>query len=359
MKGKQLEIQQVITEIDNPCPDDNLISNYKDFLKIRDILFYYQFNFNVFQSLVELTFNLWDSTVRINRISLLQSIRKYGYYRNDPSNVKTILLCKSPSLPIEINIKLFWIFKQCYNQNQTLSKKRVEYAAQICNTLLINRSLCEDDEKWLCENAEKSEMILNRLLRYPQKSVIITAWSKENFGKDKFRNRRAELISWIIDYELDFVIDREILIEDFEYLNSLDKKIIDNYIDDKSVDYQLKKELNDIFSNKVRIDIDDEQQDLNFIKLNKRFYPVPMTSHRLIPVWIPDFESLNTMFFEKFDTIIQLSMVWGIAYSRISIPQKTELLKKYYSEETYWTLLKICKRYKLLDLLKWLKEVVE
>jgi hypothetical protein len=358
MEGRKLEIQQAIIEIENPYPNDNLISCYKDFLEVRDYLKYYQFNVKVFTSLIELTYHLWDSSERINRISLLQAIKQYGYFINPKKSKYEIPICKTPKLPVEINTKLFGIFKHCFNPIQKLSKNRAEYAAQICNTLLINRTLCEDDEKWLCDNAGMSKMILNRLLRYPSKSDVITSWVKDSFLKDELRPRRAELISWILDKNPDYEVDKNILIDDFEYLNSLDKKAVDNFIAEKSIEYQLKKDLKDIFPNTIKFDSDDEHHEYDSINLTTRFYGMPTKGHVAIPLGVPDFERLNTQFFNELNTTIKLTMIWGITYSRMSNIQKTELLKKYYCYNSYWSLLKISKRYKLLDLLKWMGEVV-
>ncbi|KAA6322621.1 hypothetical protein EZS27_027858 [termite gut metagenome] len=38
-------------------------------------------------------------------------------------------------------------------------------------------SLTEDGEDWLCKNVDKSASVLNRILRYPAKSKIISQWA--------------------------------------------------------------------------------------------------------------------------------------------------------------------------------------
>src|SRR5688572_26730219 len=78
MNYKQLEIQKEIAKIQNAYPPDNLIVTYKDFLKTRDYLPLYQFNPLVFDSLVTLTCESWNSPGRINRQSLIELIKRYG-----------------------------------------------------------------------------------------------------------------------------------------------------------------------------------------------------------------------------------------------------------------------------------------
>ncbi len=51
-----------------------------------------------------------------------------------------------------------------------------------------------------------------------------------------------------------------------------------------------------------------------------------------------------------------ITMLWSIYYSRLDIPLKSTLLKKYYCEETYQSFFKICKKLEAIELLMWLKD---
>ena len=42
MNDKQIQIQKAILNLENPYPNDNLITGYKDFLKVRDFLPFYK-----------------------------------------------------------------------------------------------------------------------------------------------------------------------------------------------------------------------------------------------------------------------------------------------------------------------------
>jgi hypothetical protein len=209
MKSNKIEIQQAIIEIENPYPKDNFITDYKDFLKVRDFLKFYQFNLQVFLSLVNLTYELWKSSQRINRLSLLQAIRNYGYNRESPSDNKSVLIFKGTQT-LDINKKLFSFFQDCFSSTCRLSYSQKERIQNLCNSMLVAVSLYPEQEKWLTENVNKSPLILNRLLRYPQKSDIISSWVTENFEVDTYRTRRAEMISWIIDCNPQFIINKQV-----------------------------------------------------------------------------------------------------------------------------------------------------
>ena len=344
--NSKIEIQQAITEIENPYPADDLITDYKNFLKVRDILKYYKFNDKVFESLVTLTYTLWNSTQRINRLSFLQTIRNYGYYRESKSSNYSTLLFKGTH-SLETNKKLFSVFQDCFSSTCKLSSHQKEKILALSNSMLVNVPLELEEEKWLTENVHKSPYILNRVLRYPKKSAIISSWVTDNFEVDKYRTRRAEMIGWIIDHDPTFTIDKQILIDDFEYINTLDKKIVEDYLEDNMLELQLAKDLKGI------IPFGDKEETSGYsLKYQKRFYAVPMEFHRDFSM--PNFETLTEEFHKNIETNLKLSMIWGIAYSRVDGSLKSDLLKPYYSEETYLSLLRVGKKYKLVELLKWM-----
>ena len=47
-------------------------------------------------------------------------------------------------------------------------------------------------------------------------------------------------------------------------------------------------------------------------------------------------------------------MIWAIGYSRLDNQTKENLLKKYYCEESYYSLFRVSKKIKQVDLLEWL-----
>lgn len=354
MQNSKVEIQKAIREIENPYPGDDLIITYSDFLKTRDYLGFYKFNSVVFANLVYLVNILWKSDKRINRLSLVRSLKKY-WGNNTESN----------SLSLDVRKQLFKLFQNCFEQQEYLHKSQTDEIIQLCNVLLINISLTEIEEIWLCKNATKSDRILNRVLRYPTNSSVISAWARNNLHTDYLRCRRAELLSWVLDEDQKCEVDKQTLINDFEYLNNLDYASIKGYDEEIVINDIIKRELSDYLP-KYELplycsDFDTNHVEFSYVsnpelRIAKRFYPVPVDGSKAYPVPVPDFVVMRHDFLCKLDVTFKITMIWAIAYSRLNTDVKTELLMKYYCDETYRTFLKICRKYRFIDLLKELIE---
>jgi hypothetical protein len=355
MNRSKTEVQKAISELENPYPNDNLITCYKDFLKVRDFLPYYKYSIKVFQSLVDLTNEIWDTNQRINRISLLESLKKYGKNRDKNRGDNLI------ELPIETKTKIFLLFKCCFDRPERLSANQINEAKNLCNYLLINLVLRVEEEKWLCENTGLSENVLNRVLRYPIKSEVITNWVKENYNMDIYRIRRAELASWLIDEDPNFEIDKRTLTLDFGYFNISDIKAIQEYENQVAVNNLIKeRELNGIIQSKNLFDDENVNPEIVSaipeLKLTFRHYSIPIDTSKDYQLNVPDFKIMCKDFYADIDTTFKRTMLWAIAYSRLDSKLKSELLKKYYCKETYWSFFRICKKHKLIKSLKWLKD---
>jgi hypothetical protein len=232
-----------------------------------------------------------------------------------------------------------------------------------CNSILKNLELSSNEENWLCENALNSEIILNRVLRYPIKSNVISNWAKNNFYSNNFRSRRAELLSWIIDQEPNFEIDFQTLLDDFEFLNQTDLQAIKDYDDEIVANKIIENEFKDYLPKKRLPSLNFEDKFLQpeivdisvpELILSRRFYGVPIDTSKDYPVSIPDFENLRKNFHSKIDNTKKITMIWAIGYSRIDIQMKETLLKKYYCDESYYSLFRVSKKIKGIGLLKWL-----
>jgi hypothetical protein len=166
--------------LEKPYPKGDLILSYSDFLKVRDYLSYYQFNPDIFDNLINLANDIWNTEKRISRLSLLQKIKQYlhhdttrDYYsRNTKPNFQ---------LNVETRKLLFNLFRKTFEEKNYISHKQLDEARKICNNVLINLELTPIEEEWLCSNIFVSELILNRVLRYPIKSEVISNWAKSNF----------------------------------------------------------------------------------------------------------------------------------------------------------------------------------
>jgi hypothetical protein len=223
MRKQIAKIEKSIALIKKPVAPDNFVTSYSDFLLHRESLPFYQFNPHVLESLLDITLEKWHGTERISRMSLLETIKRYATdisYRNY-YNESNLLLAATE---LRIRKKLFVLFRYTFEETTFLSKRQLPQAQKLANSLLLNIAFGEKEEEWLCANYKKSDIILNRLLRYPAKSKIISAWAEKNFHTDALRNRRAELLGWLLDQNPDYQLDDVILWDDYQYFNSIDEK---------------------------------------------------------------------------------------------------------------------------------------
>lgn len=360
MKKKNGKIQKKIDQIINPYPEDTLIINYSDFLEHRDSLPHFQFNLNVLDRLLELCLVLWDSKERISRISLLEGIKRFCNSKEPRSVYLESNKKIAGSIP-EIRKKVFLVFKKCFDSPEVLTEKQLPEAKKICNALLLNVSLEKEEEQWMCSNFNKSNMILNRILRYPKKSEVITAWVKEQYHNDKLRNRRAELLSWMMDDQPNFILEKQTLIDDFNYFNDRDREAIQEVKQNFELNQLLSNQIgNKTIDNKI-FDIpgfetdSDSELESKPLKLSKRFYNVPTNYSSDYFENFPDFEELDTVFRNNLDIYHKVTMMWGIGYSRLNKKKKSILLIKNYCTEAEPTFFRICQRCKLIEPLEWLK----
>jgi hypothetical protein len=212
---------------------------------------------------------------------------------------------------------------------------------------LINSVLENIDVIWLCENVGMSDMILNRILRYPEKSTIISNWAHQHYKQDNYRIRRAELAGWILDETPNFEIDKQTLIDDFEYFNIIDINAIQEYENELAATKIIERDLKGILT------IQASAPTLNLTK--RPYIPTPDFS-KDYNAYVPDFKKMRAEFYPNIDLSFNLTMLWAIAYSRLDNTVKSELLKKYYCPEIYWSFFKICNKLRLSELLRWLMD---
>lgn len=365
MKPKTIEIQRAIIQLQNPYPKDDLITNYNDFLKYRDFLHLYQFNIKVFEALIKLSNDLWFTNKKISRISILTTIKRYGYKVDLEKNYYRFLKLEKPSEKLKISI--FNLFKRCFDEETPLSKRQVSEAKGICSGMLFYFQLNSTCEQWLCDNAFNSNLILNRVLKYPAKSTIISNWVKKNYTNDNLRTKRAELVSWLIDEDFNFSVNKETLITDFEYLNSIDEKALENFVEELEVIDMMEAEFKETMENRDHSPLpkdyhnpwlfpEFEVHDRPLIKKSTRFHEVfynnKIQDENYNTAY--DIDEMRKHFHENLAVYTDKVMIWSIYFSRLNKQQKTTLLKKYYSIDNYFSFLKIAKRLKSVALLKWL-----
>ena len=321
------EMFRLITEWENKYPNDNSIVHYTDFLKIRNEVCYYQFNPIVFHQLLCLVVEEWSSNKKISRLSLVTTIRRY-YKKNQ---------IQAEQLSPDSRSKIFELYKKCFDESQFVSALQLEEVQRQCNQLMMNLPLGENEERWLCENRMRSPFILNRLLRYPVKSNVISAFARNNSSLLEMRKRRAEHLSWILDEEPDFKIEPKLLIDDFEVLTKIDEHLVQTYRDELNANKIISRDFN-------FIDLDEPQ-----LELSRRFYNPTLSNKET-----PDFDFLREDFYNKLPLTLQITGIWAIGYSRLENCVKSEILKPYFRAETIKSLIKVCKKNKNAEFLKWM-----
>lgn len=362
-KKQEIELKRLIINLDKIVPQNDLIKTYADFLAIKDYLSTYQFNPVVFDSILSLINSLWTTNKRISRLDLVVKLRQYLNKENSLqiNDYQTRPYTFTQSLSLNTRKGLFQLFKNTIIDSKYVTAKQIEVVRGIANNLLINVGLTADEETWLCNNVQHYPYILNRILRYPQKSIIISLWAKENYTNTLYVARRSELIGWLLDEDQSYDVDNQRLLDDFEIINQQDKDAIKSYRDDLYANEVIERDLGDILP---RITYNDTETGeltegrVNLerpkLELTRRPYSIPIEMNSGLFVHIPDFKKMTQEFYEQIDLFKKKTMIWGIAHSRLDNSIKTDLLKKYYSADTVNSILYAAKKTGNSEILKWI-----
>jgi hypothetical protein len=356
---KNEELQKAIVKIEKPWPPDDKIGSYQDYLRIRDLIIYHQFNPAVFEQILDLALSNWASTTKVSRHSLVMTIRRYVSEQEVDVNI----------LMPSIKKKLFDLFTLTLTHSDRVPKgQRAEvekWAAQLILGVLFESPQLHQ----LCDLALYHPKALNRVLRYPVKSEIISNWALENFDHPTLKLRRAEAVGWILDVNPTFEVDSKIIRADFDYMNELDREAVSNVVMSDVVHQLFKTDwpMDFPIDNSIPVEpYEIEKKKLppfafgkEKIELIKRFYPVKTVYDKAADNWVPDFEALEDYFQQNHESLRKVTMVWGIAYSRLGKKQKLQLLRKYYGPETHYSIMRVATKHKLLDLLKWISKQLD
>lgn len=354
MTPRQAELRRKILEIKSIMPDDNLIRSYSDFLKLRTILSAYKFNKNTYSNLVRLTVELWQSGQSISRPSLLAAISSYGGNNH-----------KDNQVDFETGRRLYFLFHET-NINDLLSYSQDTIARMrgCTNKALKGIHLTKMEISELIKNVDRSIHILNRILRYPMRDSIITEWVRNIFLNDHYRERRPELIAWILDEDEEYTINNDVLADDFEFIFSKDKKKVEEFKCEYYA-YITATEENqrNMEDRKALLETPDWMNDFPpfglerpALRLQKRIYNKSIEVEGDPHLIIPDFNNRRRDFYTRIDFYKRLTMLWGVAYSHQKKQIKTKLYKRYYTSELYPAALKIGSRTKNIQFLEWLYE---
>lgn len=388
------KINREIYKLENRYPEDQLISSYTDFKKHRAALPYCQYNPKVMQSLIDLTYELWDSDQKINRFSLLE--KAHTYFKKAPDRA---------DIPLDSRRKIFRLFQKIVvlEGYPSENERRRKEAAELINGLLREVPLTTEEEQWLCQYALLNTHVLNRVLRYPKPSSVITHWAKDHYTNLFAARRRAEFTGWLLDENPDFTITEEQLLEDFRrvfvadswqlamttlpLLNTTPPLDEPEFIPPTPFIYDedpLWKEVSEweevvpmhkpVEEEPLPVPFYEDEDEVYrrpvFPKLPRRtfdyvLYSIEQLRHLKVShidlEWpdIPDFNQTKKKFILELKDHYNRTNIWSIAYSRLEIVEKCQLLTKWYDQQYQALFLYIGKKLGSIEYYQWLKEVVK
>jgi hypothetical protein len=344
-------------------PSDDILTNYNDFLKVRDLLHLYRFNPVVFERLLDLTLEKWNTNKRISRISLIETTCRYLNILRETvnrANKEKFRPDENSALALNVRRKLFLLFQKSIDDSTVLCPAQIEIAQTKCNNMLIGQPLPDDAIQWLLDNRAKHPCILNRIMRYPEKSKLINQWIKTHFEDDIIRIRRTESISRLLDFDADYELPLMLLKEDFESINELEENRFNDYKYDARSNMALAREMNEIFPDNHNLFYTDLFGFKYFggvipqPEIIRRPYRVPIQKDHDLCLRLPDFDKLRDEYLSNLAFHQRATMIWATFYSRLDAETKNVLYRKYYHQDTLQLLVRISKREGNLGLLQWM-----
>jgi hypothetical protein len=182
--------QQDIKKLENCLlvfyPDEYVIkqiTSTKDMYAYRFTLRNIKFANGSFRHLLTLVTNAVEHNQRLKTYACIKLLRDILQTNTDIELEK------------DITDKLFYLFQRfVFSANPEVQRH--------ANNLIRGRLLADEQIVWLIENYKKSLHIVNRLLRYPQSNMHITAWAREMYACKELPERTAEVLSILITNDL-------------------------------------------------------------------------------------------------------------------------------------------------------------
>lgn len=116
--------------------------------------------------------------------------------------LKWVLRRKPPntSLSPETRDRLFFLYQEyIFHRNAEMQSA--------VNTYLKDEILSDTQIRWLLEHADESVMVLNRLLRYPERHPLIVLWAADVYRQHKYPARQSETIALLIEDDIPKFVD--------------------------------------------------------------------------------------------------------------------------------------------------------
>lgn len=116
------------------------------------------------------------------------------------------------------------------------------------------------------------------------------------------------------------------MIADFEYINELDIQKIETYDEymvlyrEKESELHADQSFDDWIGNPFvdqSVTVSEVMMPNPKLKLNQRYYGVPLADNRDWKLHVPDFDKLRLNYYQEIDIHFAITMLWGIGYSRL------------------------------------------
>ncbi|TAE17558.1 MAG: hypothetical protein EAY72_01705 [Bacteroidetes bacterium] len=353
------ELQRMVLEWKNQYPPDDLITTYKDFLYVRETLRLFQFNVNVFHTLLQLTCDSWFSSQRISRHSLVIRSLQYG------AKMPKVLPAANPTvwyegtvavLPAATSSLLFRVFQLCYTENRNLTELQREECIDKMYRFTRNIVFTTAEQAWLCQQAIFHKNILTRVLHYPQPSAVISAWAVKEYANPAFAHRRAELASWVIDENPDFEITMETLGNDLMAVHTHDIAAVDRYETELEANELIQKNFAHLLPQHEPDEFGEVYPKMHIptMELKGKYIEHDFGGGKRYPVGVPDLGANFLLSLHRMPVTQLICNMWAITYSRLPVAKKVQLLKKYHAPTTLYSMQRICQRLKSIELAEWL-----
>ena len=337
-------IEQQLAEMRKTEPPQNGYATYKAFREDMHLIRVYPFRERFLLQLIDLAYNCFTSKTRYNRKDMFETLYKY-YKRSSPEK-----LIKLPEVAVN---NLFSIFER-----EAFVEGRIKV---LVNYLLKGQRLNDEQLLFLVKNAFESELVLNRLLQYPFANDIILNWAKQHTEDARLSKRRMEVTSWLMDERLHARPPILLLYNDmklrFDSLKEMEFYLCIANMRKREGWEQLAGE----YHEEIKLFI-------------KRANSVPgKDSDDCLSEDTEDVDTLRRLvfnaakhtglYFTEFGDVIPIDLhqsrvtVWAIAYSRLDISIKVNMLKHEYRQELTNSYLHIARRLKSQELLEWLLKV--
>ena len=313
-------IEQQLVEMRKAEPPENGYASYKAFQVEMHIIRVYPFRERFLFQLIDLAYNCYIPKTRYNRKDMFDTLYKY-YRRCSPERYMM--------LPEEAVNKLFYIF-----EHEALKPNKIRVPI---NFMLKGQRLNDEQLQFLVKYAFKSEIVLNRVLQYPFASDIILNWAKYYAEDARLSKRRMEVTSWLMDERRYAIPSISLLYDDlkqrFDNLMEMDvygcitkmqkQKVWERSADE--YDNEIKSFIAQVDSKRSKGLPDCITENTDEVKTLRK---LAFNAAKHTGLYLTDFDDV-----EPVDLYQSRVTVWAIAYSRLDISIKVNMLKHQYRDE--------------------------